>query len=381
MERIVLAYSGGLDTSIAIRWLKENYAAEIVAVTLDLGQREELEGVRDRALAAGARRAHVLDLREEFARGYILPTLKADAVYDDGCPMAKALSRPLIARKLVEIAEIEGARTVAHGSTSTSRDQMRFETALRALNRHIKVVVPVRDWGMTRSERIEYARRRGVPLPDTTESPYSTDSNLWGRSIECRSLREGLWLELPEELYSVTRSAASCPDEPAYVELTFERGVPIAINDVAMTLVDLIASLNTIAGGHGVGRIDMVNDQPSGISPREIYEAPAAVVLHAAHRELQKLVTAKELYRFSRAVSLEYAAIVNGGSWFEPMRKALDAFVATVQEQVTGTVRLRLFKGDARAVGSASPHALHGAALATDERVDLQLPAREARAR
>ena len=364
MERIVLAYSGGLDTSVAIPWLKDNYNAEIIAVTMDLGQGKELEEVRDRALATGATRAHVLDLREEFARDYILPALKADAIYEDRYPMATSLGRPLIGQKLVEIAEIEQATAIAHGCTGKGNDQVRLDVTARALNPKLKVIAPARDWGMTRPEEIEYARRRGIPVPATVASPYSTDSNLWGRSIECGML-EDPWNEPPEEIYTMTKAPGACPDEPAYVEIAFERGVPTAINGVAMPILDLIGSLNTIAGAHGVGRIDMVENRLVGIKSREIYEAPAAGVLHAAHKELQKLVTTKDLERFSRSVSVQYADIIYNGLWFTPLREALDAFVDNVQERVTGVVRLKLFKGACPIVGRKSAYALYDHALAT----------------
>ena len=364
MERIVLAYSGGLDTSVAIPWMAERYNADIIAVTMDLGQGKELEEVRARALATGAVRAHVLDLREEFARNYVLPALKADAIYEDRYPMATSLGRPLIAQKLVEIADLEGATAVAHGCTGKGNDQVRLDVTTRALNPALKVIAPARVWGMTRPQEIEYARARGVPVPATVDSPYSTDTNLWGRSIECGVL-EDPWQEPPEEIYTLTRSPADCPDEPAYVEIEFGCGVPTALNGVAMPLLDLISSLATIAGAHGVGRIDMVENRLVGIKSREIYEAPAAVVLHAAHKELQKLVTTRDLDRLCRVVSLQYADLVYNGLWFTPMREALDAFVNSVQRRVTGIVRLKLFKGDCRVVGRQSPCALYEHALAT----------------
>lgn len=364
MQRIVLAYSGGLDTSVAIPWLAEKYGAEVVTVTMDLGQGRELEEVRDRALAAGAARAHVLDVREEFAQDYVLPALKADAIYEDRYPMGTALGRPLIARKLVEIAAIEQTTTIAHGCTGKGNDQVRLDVTARAINPAITVIAPARDWGMTRSEEIEYARTRGLPVSATLDTPYSIDANLWGRSIECGVL-EDPWTEPPEEIYTLTRPAAECPDEAAYVEMTFKRGVPTAINGVAMPLVELIASLGTIAGAHGVGRIDMVENRLIGIKSREIYEAPAAVALHMAHKELQRMVTTKDADRFSRSVSLEYADVVYNGLWFTPLREALDAYVAKVQERVSGVIRLKLFKGDCRVVGRKSPFTLYDQALAT----------------
>src|SRR5262249_24507684 len=252
----------------------------------------------------------------------------------------------------------------AHGCTGKGNDQVRLDVTARALNPKIKVIAPARDWGMTRPEEIEYARKHHVPVPATVESPYSTDSNLWGRSIECGVL-EDPWTEPPEEIYTLTKAPAECPDEPACVEVAFERGTPTAINGRARQIVDLISSLGTIAGAHGVGRIDMVENRLVGIKSREIYEAPAAVVLHAAHKELQKLVTTRDLDRFSRTVSLQYADIVYNGLWFTPLREALDAFVDNVQQRVTGLVRLKLFKGDCRIVGRKSAFALYDHALAT----------------
>jgi argininosuccinate synthase len=359
MERIVLAYSGGLDTSVAIPWMAERYGAEIIAVTMDLGQGQGLEEVRDRALASGAVRAHVLDLREEFARDYVLPALKAGALYEDRYPMAASLGRPLIAQKLVEIAKLEQATAVAHGCSATGHDHIRLDVTTRALNPTLQVIAPARVWSMTRAEQIEYARARGMAAPAPGRRPCRTDTNLWGRSIECAVL-EDPWREPPEDIYTLTRSPAECPDDPASVELAFECGVPVAINGVAMPLVDLIASLAMIAGAHGVGRIDMVEDGRLGLKSREVHEAPAAVVLHAAHQELQKLVTARDLDRVARFVSLQYADLVSNGLWFTPMRGALDAFVEKVQERVTGAVRLKLFKAGSRIVGRRSPFALSG---------------------
>ena len=364
MDRIVLAYSGGLDTSVAIPWLAEKYRAEIVAVTMDLGQGRELDDVRERALAIGAVRAHVIDLREEFARDFILPALQAGAIYEGRYPLATALGRPLISKHLVEIARIEGATAIAHGCTGKGNDQVRMDVSARALDPSIKVIAPARVWGLTRPQEIEYARQRGIPVPATVESPYSTDTNLWGRSIECGVL-EDPWHEPPDEIYSLTKSPADTPDTPAYVELEFEQGVPVKISGVQMSLVELISSLETIAGAHGVGRIDMVENRLVGIKSREIYEAPAAVALHTAHKELQKLVTPRDLERLTSELGVRYADLVYNGLWYTPTREAIDALVKKVQEKVTGRVRLKFFKGDCRVVGRKSPHALYDHAMAT----------------
>ena len=369
MRRIVLAYSGGLDTSVAVKWLADKYDAEIVAVTIDLGQGKELDDVRERALAVGVIRAHVVDAREEFAREYILPALQAGAVYEGKYPLATALGRPLIAKKLVEIAQFESASMIAHGCTAKGNDQVRMDVSARALDPTIEVVAPARDWGMTRPDEIEYAREHGIQVPTTIDSPYSTDSNLWGRSIECGVL-EDPWTEPPEEIYALTKSPTECPDVPAYVEVEFEAGVPIKVNGVAMPLAELINSLETIAGAHGVGRIDMVENRLIGIKSREIYEAPAAIVLHAAHRELEALVTPRDLGRLKADLGRTYADLVYDGLWFTPMREAIDAFVTKVQEMVTGTVRLKLYRGDCSVVGRRSDSALYDTSLATYDEGD-----------
>ena len=364
MERIVLAYSGGLDTSVAVRWLAERYDAEIVTVTMDLGQGKELDDVRERALAVGAVRAHVVDVREEFARDYVLPALQAGAVYEDRYPLATALGRPLIAARLVEIAKFENAGIIAHGCTGKGNDQVRIDVSARALAPAIRVVAPAREWGMTRPDEIEYARAHGIPIPASVDNPYSTDTNLWGRSIECGVL-EDPWTEPPEEIYALTRAPTACPDVPAYVEVEFEAGVPTKVNGVAMPLGELINSLDTIAGAHGVGRIDMLENRLVGIKSREIYEAPAATVLHTAHRELEALVIPRDLERLKHDMGRTYADLVYNGLWFTPAREAIDAFVAKVQERVNGTARLKLYRGDCRIVGRRSANALYETGLAT----------------
>ena len=364
MERIVLAYSGGLDTSVAVRWLADRYDAEIVTVTMDLGQGKELDDVRERALAVGAVRAHVVDVREEFAREYVLPALQAGAVYEDRYPLATALGRPLIAARLVEIAKFENAGIIAHGCTGKGNDQVRIDVSARALAPAIRVVAPAREWGMTRPDEIEYARAHGIPIPASVDNPYSTDANLWGRSIECGVL-EDPWTEPPEEIYALTRAPTECPDVPAYVEVEFEAGVPTKVNGVTMPLGELINSLDTIAGAHGVGRIDMLENRLVGIKSREIYEAPAATVLHTAHRELEALVIPRDLERLKHDMGRTYADLVYNGLWFTPAREAIDAFVAKVQERVNGTARLKLYRGDCRIVGRRSANALYETGLAT----------------
>jgi argininosuccinate synthase len=370
MERIVLAYSGGLDTSVAIPWLAEKFGAEIIAVTLDLGQGQELSDVRERALAAGALRAHVIDAREEFARAYILPALQAGAIYEDQYPLATALGRPLIARHLVQIARMEGATSIAHGCTGKDNDQVGLDISVRALDGGLKVIAPARMWAMTRSDEIEYARQRTISVPVTAASPYSIDSNLWGRSIECGML-EDPWAEPPDDIFTLTRSPQDCPDQPAYVDIDFEAGVPVRANGIDMPFIELIESLETIAGSHGVGRIDMIENRLMGIKSREIYEAPAAVVLHAAHAELEKLVIARDLDRIRHDMARTYADLVYNGLWFSHAREAIDAFVKAIQPRVTGVVRLKLFKGDCRVVGRKSPFGLYDHSLATYDTGDL----------
>jgi argininosuccinate synthase len=353
--RIVLAYSGGLDTSAAIAWLAEQYAAEVIAVTLDLGQGRELTDVRERALTVGAARAHVLDVRDEFAHDYILPALQAGALYEDRYPLATALSRPLIARKLVDVARMEGASVIAHGCNGKANDELRLELGVRALDPAMTVLAPARIWGMTRDRLIAYAKARGIPIP--ADTPYTVDTNLWGRSIE-RGVLEDPWQESPEDIYALTRSPRDCPDEPAYVEIEFDQGVPLRANGVEMPLVELIESLETIAGAHGVGRIDMVENAAAGGKSREIYEAPAAVLLHTAHSELEKLVIPRDLERLGHDLGRAYADLAYNGRWFSPTREAIDAFMRTIQPRVTGAVRLKLFKGDCRVVGRRSPMAI-----------------------
>jgi argininosuccinate synthase len=365
-----MAYSGGLDTSVAIPWLAEQYGAEVITVTLDVGQGRELADVRERALALGAVRAHVIDAREEFLRDYIVPALHAGALYEDRYPLATALARPLVAKRMVEVARMERASAVAHGCRGKGNDQVRLDVSARAFEPTIRVIAPAREWDMSRQDAIEYARARQLAVPTTVESPYSTDANLWGRSIECGVL-EDPWAESPEDIFMLTRAPRDCPDEPAYVDIEFAAGIPVRANGIEMPLLELIESLDTIAGSHGVGRIDMVENRLVGIKSREIYEAPAAVILHAAHRELERFVIARDLERIKHDLGRAYADLVYNGLWFSQTREAIDAFVRTIQPRVTGSVRLKLFKGDCRIVGRKSPYALYDQSLATYDAGDM----------
>ncbi len=356
MDRIVLAYAGGLDASVAIPWLKAEHHAEVVTVTIDLGQGRELEAVRDRALAMGAVRAHVLDMREDFTRELVVPSLKADALFDDRSPMTSSLSRPLVARKLVEIAEIEHAGAVAHGGRNK---RAALDVLLKAIRPKLRILAPAREWTMSRADVLEYARRYGL-LVSGEEGPCRSDANLWGRSIECPAL-EDAWTEPPDDVFTLTRPARDCPEEPAYVEIAYERGVPASINGVALPLPELIASAGTIASVHGVGRIDVVEHRVGAATLREVAEAPAAVLLHAGHRELRRASASRDFERFARTVSAAYADIIYGGQWFSPLRVALDGFVDAAQERITGVVRLKLFKGAYSIVGRAPAPGAGGA--------------------
>ncbi len=363
-SKVVLAYSGGLDTSVAIPWLKESKGAEVVAVTVDVGQPVDLERVRQKALASGAAKAYVADVRAEYAREFLGPALRANALYEGVYPLSTALARPLIARHLVSVAKAEGAGFVAHGCTGKGNDQVRFDLSTTALAPELEVVAPAREWGMTREEEIAYAAAHHVPVDATKSSPYSTDENLWGRSVECGILEDPA-VEPPEEVYGWTRSPAAAPDVPEYLTISFEQGLPVALGGRELPLHELIAELNRLAGAHGVGRIDHLESRVVGIKSREVYECPAAVVLIAAHQALEALVLPRDLLDFKRGVEQRYAQLVYDGLWFTPLREALDAFVGSTQERVSGEVAMKLFKGAARVSGRRSPNALYQGALAT----------------
>lgn len=368
-DKVVLAYSGGLDTSVAIRWLKEEYSLDVIALTVDVGNERDFSAVRDKALKVGASKALVRDVKEQFASDYIFPALQADAVYEGQYPLATALSRPLIARLLVDVAVEEGASAVAHGCTGKGNDQVRFEVGVTTLAPELKIIAPAREWGMTREETIGYAQRYGIPVPITTASPYSIDENLWGRSIECGVL-EDPWREPPEDAFAWTVTPTNAPDKAGYVEIGFEKGIPTTIDGKKMDSVNLIQGLNELAGSHGVGRIDMIENRLMGIKSREIYEAPAAVVLIEAHRALESLALSQAQLRFKQRVAQEYAELIYNGLWFTAQRQDLTAYVQSTQRFVNGTVRLKLFKGKCSIVGRKSPYSLYSFGLATYDKGD-----------
>ena len=348
----MVAYSGALATSIAIPWLKERDYTEVIAVALDLGQGRELSQIRERAIAAGAIRCHVLDVREEFARDFLLRALQAGAMQDP-YPAGAALESPLVAKKLVDIAHMEYATAIAHGSTDNGPDGGRLDVAIRAIAPAFTVIAPALTWTMSVQEQTEYARARNLPLSSRT-GPYRVHQNVWGRAIECDALGD-LWKEAPDDLFTLTKPPEHGPGIPAYAEIEWEAGVPVSINGVAMPLTDLLDSLETIAGAHGVGRVD---DRLTGAGSREVYETPAGVVLYASHRALEGLVISKDLRRLKGRLSKEYADIIDTGSWFSLTREALDAFMLRIQQRVTGVVRMKLYKGSCHAVGVQSAFAL-----------------------
>tara|TARA_B100000530_G_scaffold336927_1_gene293461 strand:- start:1715 stop:2917 length:1203 start_codon:yes stop_codon:yes gene_type:complete len=363
-EKIVLAYSGGLDTSVAIRWLQEHYGADIATLTMDLGGKVDLETARQRALDIGAIRADILDAREEFIDEYVWPALQAGALYEGVYPLATALGRPLIAKHLVRIALEESAFAIAHGCTGKGNDQVRFDVSAIALAPAMKVIAPAREWGMTRDDEIAYAQKNQIPLEINKRSAYSVDENIWGRSIEAGDL-ENPWMEPPEDAYAWTVSVPDAPESPEYIEITFETGIPVAINGENLKSVSLVENLNEIAGKHGVGRIDHIENRLVGIKSREIYEAPAGHVLHQAHKSLEQMCLSKEQTRFKDRVSQEYADIVYNGLWFTAHRENLDAYIKNSQSHVNGIVRTRLHKGTSTVVGRSSDESLYQHNLAT----------------
>ena len=363
-DKIVLAYSGGLDTSVAIKWLQDKYNLDVIAVGINVGQPPSSDDIVARALRNGAIHAEFVDAKKEFVEDYIWPSLKANAMYEDAYPLSTAIARPLIAKILVEIAQREGAKYIAHGCTAKGNDQVRFDVGIVSLDPSIGIIGPMREWVMTREEEIEYAHQNNIEIIVKKENPFSVDENLWGRSCECGVL-EDAWVEPPREAWGWTTEPSEAPDVPEYVEIEFVKGIPVAINGEKMDGVKLIETVNAMACRNGVGRIDHVEDRLVGIKSRETYECPAATVLMTAHKSLEFLTLQKDVLEFKKGVEQKFSQIAYNGLWFGTLRESLQAFIDTTQEYVTGTVRVKLFKGSAMAVGRKSPYSLYDEGLAT----------------
>ena len=361
-EKVILAYSGGLDTSVAITWLNKDY--DVIAVCMDVGEGNDLDFIHDKALKVGAIESHVIDVKDEFAEDYVLVALQGHTFYEQKYPLVSALSRPLISKKLVEIAHKTGATTIAHGCTGKGNDQVRFEVAIASLDPSLKVIAPVREWKWSREEEINYAKANGVPIPADLDSPYSVDQNLWGRANECGVL-ENPWNEAPEDAYDLTVAPEAAPDSPVYVNIDFEAGVPVALDGKKMKLADLILELNDLAGQHGVGRIDHVENRLVGIKSREIYECPGAVTLLAAHKEIEDLTLVRELAHFKPIIENELSNLIYNGLWFNPATEALIAYLKSTQQVVNGTAKVKLYKGSATVVARKSDNSLYDESLAT----------------
>jgi argininosuccinate synthase len=368
-QKVVLAYSGGLDTSIMVPWIGENYDLDVVAFTCDLGQGQDIEKIRQKALKTGAVAAEVVDARALFMDSFVLPALMADALYEGKYPLATALGRPLIAWLMVDVARKHGATAVAHGCTGKGNDQVRFDVTFQTLAPDLKIIAPVREWKMSRPEALEYAAKHNIQVEATKENPFSTDQNLWGRSIECGAL-EDPWAAPPKEAFQWTVDPLEAPAEPEIVTISFERGRPIALNDESLDLVQITERLNKIAGRHGVGRIDLVENRLVGIKSRELYEAPGAVALIEAHMELERLTLSKESMRFKTLVGQQYADLIYNGLWFSAFHQDLMAYVASSQRYVTGEVRLRFYRGGIMCDGRRSENSLYRKELATYEHGD-----------
>lgn len=364
-KKVVLAYSGGVDTSVCIPYLKHEWGVEeVITLAADLGQGDELEPIQEKALKSGASESLVLDVKDSFVRDYAFPAIQANALYENRYPLGTALARPLIAKILVETAEKYGADAIAHGCTGKGNDQVRFDVSCTALNPNLKILAPAREWGMSREATIAYGEQFGIPAPVKKSSPYSIDKNLLGRSIEAGVLEDPKF-EPPEEIYEMTKAIADTPNEPEYIEIGFTQGIPTTLNGTAKNPVELIQAINQIAGTHGVGRIDMIENRLVGIKSREIYESPAMLVLIQAHRDLESLTLTADVTHYKRGIEETYNQIVYNGLWYSPLKAALDAFIQKTQEQVSGTVRLKLFKGNATIVGRWSDNSLYSPDLAT----------------
>jgi argininosuccinate synthase len=361
-EKVILAYSGGLDTSVAITWLMKDY--DVVAVCMDVGEGKDLDFIHDKALKVGAVESYVLDVKDEFAEEYVLPALQAHAYYEQKYPLVSALSRPVISKKLVEIAHKTGATTIAHGCTGKGNDQVRFEVAIAALDPELKVIAPVREWKWSREEEIEYAKANGVPVPADLDNPYSVDQNLWGRANECGVL-ENPWNQAPEDAFGITTSPEEAPDTAEFIDIEFKEGKPVALNGKEMKLADLIQEVNAIAGKHGVGRIDHVENRLVGIKSREIYECPGSITLLTAHKEIEDITLVREVSHFKPILENELSNLIYNALWFSPATKAIIAYIKETQKVVNGTAKVKLYKGSAKVVARKSPNSLYDENLAT----------------
>lgn len=370
-EKVVLAYSGGLDTSVCIRWLMEEKNLDVIALCVDVGQeRQDLEFVRQKALQVGAIESVVKDVRDEYVSTILNKAIKANALYENKYPLLSALSRPLITKHLVELAHEHGARYIAHGCTGKGNDQVRFEAGVAALDPSLICLAPVREWDLlTRPQEMEWAQKRGIPVPTTKDSPYSIDDNLWGRAIECGIL-EDPWAEPPAEVFELTCAPENCPDEAEYIEIGFEAGLPVSINGQKMKLVELIESLNKMVGKHGYGRIDMIENRLVGVKSREVYEVPGALALINAHKALEDLCLERAVHHYKLGIEQSWAELVYNGQWYSPLREALDAFIESTQAYISGEVRLKLYKGSCTVVGRRSAYSLYEHALATYDEGD-----------
>jgi argininosuccinate synthase len=362
-EKVILAYSGGLDTSVSIKWLTDQ-GYDVVACCLDIGEGRDTQSIKDKALAVGAIESYAIDAREEFAQDFALIALQGNTFYENSYPLVSALSRPLIAKKLVELAIATGATTVAHGCTGKGNDQVRFEVAIAALAPHLKVIAPVREWKWSREEEIAYAAEKGVPIPADLDNPYSIDQNLWGRACECGVL-EDPWATPPRGAYAITQELEDTPDVPTIVEITFDQGIPTALDGETLNLAELIMKMNRLAGEHGIGRIDHIENRLVGIKSREVYECPGAMALMTAHKELEDLVFVRELAHFKPIIEQQLAQVIYDGLWFNPLTDALIAFLKSTQVYVNGVVRLKLFKGNVICEGRKSENSLYDENLAT----------------
>lgn len=371
IKKVVLAYSGGLDTSIIIPWLKENYNnCEVIAVSADVGQGTELDGLEEKAIKTGASKLYIEDLNKEFVDDYVIPTIKAGAVYEGKYLLGTSFARPIIAKRIVEIAKAEGADAICHGCTGKGNDQVRFEVAVQSLDPDLTIIAPVREWDLrTRPQEMEWAKQHGVPVPTTKDSPYSIDDNLWGRAIECGVL-EDPWNEPPEDIYTLTKPGYEAPAEGDVVVISFEQGVPCALDGEKMSFHQIILKMNEIAGRNGFGRIDMIENRLVGVKSRECYEVPGALAIIQAHKALEDLCLEREVLHFKPVVEQKWATLVYNGLWYSPLKEALDGFCATTQKVLTGDVRLRFYKGSCVTVGRRSEYSLYDYNLATYDEGD-----------